>query len=57
MKIIVHYPKTKENIDALAKKVADVHADYVIEHIRQLACPAEQKVELTKAIQNYHKKS
>ena len=50
MKIIVHYPKTKENIDALAKKVADVHADYVIEHIRQLSCPAEQKVELVKAI-------
>ena len=52
MKIIVHYPKTEENKSALASKVAEVHADCVIDHICKLTCPADQKVELVKAVKN-----
>lgn len=50
MKIIVHYPKTEENKSALASKVAEVHADCVIDHICKLTCPADQKMELVKAV-------
>jgi len=50
MKITVHYPKSKEDIIALQKKVAVVHAETVIHHIEKLPCPTSQKTALLNAI-------
>lgn len=48
--VIVHYPKTEEGKRALARRVADVHADYVISTINKLNCPMKQKLELLQAV-------
>ena len=48
--VIVHYPKTQEGQRELARRVADVHADMVNQHIKKLNCPSEQKVHLLDAV-------
>ena len=48
--VIVHYPKTEEGKRELARRVADVHADYVISTINKLNCPMKQKLELLQAV-------
>lgn len=50
IKIIVHYPKTEEGRQELARRVADVHADFVISYIDKLNCPIKQKLELLQAV-------
>ena len=50
IKVIVHYPKTEEGKQELARRVADVHADFVISSINKLNCPIKQKLELLQAV-------
>lgn len=52
-RVIVHYPKGKEAQQELAKRVADVHAQTVIEMVRSMTFPAEQKVQLIHAVKSY----
>lgn len=37
--------------EELAKRVATIHAQAILEAVRQLDCPTEQKVELISAVQ------
>ena len=48
--VIVHYPKTEAGKEALAKRVADIHATSVIRQIKDLNCPTSQKLELLDAV-------
>ena len=48
--LIVHYPKTAEGREELAKRVADVHASAVTQRIKSLHCPTSQKLELLDAV-------
>ena len=50
MNIIAHYPKRQEDIEALRKKVATVHAEAAIRYIDKLNCPKEHKVALIDTI-------
>ena len=50
MKIIVHHPKSQEDISILQKKVAAVHAEAVLRYIDKLPCPKEQKLKLLNAV-------
>ena len=54
MGVIMHYPKTPEKQEELSKKVAAVHAQTVMERIRSMPCPVEQKAELIEAIIRIH---
>ena len=51
MNVIVHYPKSSEDIQALQKRVAVIHAQAVISYIQKLSCPKEQKLHLLKEIE------
>lgn len=48
--VIVHYPKTEEGKLELAKRVACIRADYILNYIRKLDCPSWQKEKLVDAI-------
>lgn len=48
--VIVHFPKTEESRQELARRMADAHADYVISTINKLKCPTRQKLELLQAV-------
>lgn len=48
--LIVHYPKTPEGREELARRVADAHASAVIQRIQSLNCSAKQKLELLDAV-------
>ena len=50
IEVVVHYPKTEEGWEELGKRVATAHANYVIEKIERLNCPAWQKLELYQAV-------
>ena len=46
----MHNPKTANGTEMLAQCVSDVHADLVIQHLKLLTCPAQQKRELLHAV-------
>ena len=48
--LIVHHPQTDEGRDALARRVADVHAASVIRRLKALNCPTCQKQALLDAV-------
>lgn len=50
IQVIVHYPGTEEGKLALARRVAEVHAGFVISAINKLNCPTKQKLELLQAV-------
>ena len=54
MGVIMHYPAGPEMQAALSKQVAAVHAQTVIENIKSMPCPVEQKGELIEAIKRIH---
>ena len=54
MGVIMHYPTTPEKQEELSKKVAAVHAQTVMEQIKAMPCPVEQKAELIEAIKRIH---
>lgn len=53
--VIVHYPKSIEKREELAKQVASVHAQTVIEYLKSMTCPAEQKSKLIESAKKVHK--
>lgn len=57
MGVIMHYPTTPEKQEELSKKVAAVHAQTVMEQIKAMPCPVEQKAELIEAIKRIHQQS
>lgn len=48
--VVFHFPETEEGKQALAKKIADVHADVVYDLIKKQNCPSEQKTKLLNAV-------
>lgn len=50
----MHYPKSIEKQQELSRRVAAVHAQTVIEKIKSMSCPVEQKAALIDAIKNIH---
>ena len=50
--MIVYYPKSVEGNKLLAQRVAQVHADSIIDRIKRLNCPSNQKTELLNAVMN-----
>ncbi|MBR0160605.1 MAG: hypothetical protein IJQ02_04900 [Oscillospiraceae bacterium] len=50
VKVIFHFPKTEEGNKVLAMRVAEVHANAVIQRIKDLDCSRAQKLELLDAI-------
>ena len=54
MGVIMHYPTTPEKQEELSKKVAAVHAQTVMEQIKAMPCPVEQRAELIEAIKRIH---
>ena len=48
--VIFHFPKTEEGSKELAGRVAEVHANAVIQRIKDLDCSRTQKLELLDAI-------
>ena len=52
LKIIVHYPETKEDAEILKKKVAQVHAESVVQHVSKLNCNNDEKVNMIDCV-NY----
>ena len=53
--IIMYYPNAPAQQDELAKRVAQVHAQTVIERVKALSCPVEQKAKLIDEIRRIHK--
>ena len=50
MKVMVYYPKAKEDTAALQRKVSEVHAQAVASYLQNLNCPKEQKLRLLNEI-------
>lgn len=50
MNIIVHYPDSEEAKQELARRVAVVHAQSVVQTVKSLSCPLEQKLALLDAV-------
>ena len=50
MNIIVHYPKCAQDVAALQKVAAKIHADAAVRYIQKLTCPKAQKMELYKEL-------
>lgn len=50
IQMIVHFPQTEEGRRELARRVAEVHADFVLDTLHGLDCPARQKLELLQAV-------
>lgn len=48
--VIIYLPKTEEGKRELAQRVADVHADFVHQYIKNLKCPSKQKEQLLDAV-------
>ena len=47
--VIVYDPKTETGRQELAERAAHVHADMIIESVKKLNCPSEQKKRLLDA--------
>ena len=56
IRLIVLPPDTDAAKDALAKAIAQVHADAVMREILALSCPTEQKLALLDAVMDDAKK-
>lgn len=48
--IVMHYPTTEEGKRELAERVAEVHADFVLNYVRKLQIPSWQKEKLVDAV-------
>lgn len=48
--VIIYYPRAEENKLELATRVAQIHADTVTMRIKNLRCPAKQKLQLLDAV-------
>jgi len=50
MNIIVHCPESEEAKQELAKRVAIVHAQAIVQKVKSLSCPLTQKIALLDAV-------
>ncbi len=50
IQVVVHYPTTEKGKQELADRVAGVHADFVLQYVRKLQCPSNQKEQLIDAV-------
>ena len=50
IRLMVHGPKTKEDQEKLASRVAEVHADAVNSRLKALNCSASEKKKLLDAV-------
>lgn len=50
MALVIHRPADEKGREALAKKVASVHAQAVVERVKAMSCSPEQKVKLMEAV-------
>lgn len=50
IEFIVHYPEVQETRRELARRLAIVHAQTVMEKLSTLSCPLDQKLRLIDAI-------
>lgn len=50
IEIIVHYPETAEGRAELSKKIAKIHAQFVLQYVNKLNCPLEQKKKLVDGV-------
>lgn len=50
IEVVVHYPTTEEGKRELAERVAEVHADFVLNYVRKLQIPSWQKEKLIDAV-------
>lgn len=50
MNIILYFPQTKAGQEELAKRVATVHAQAVLDKVKSLNCPTQQKNKLIDAV-------
>ena len=48
--VIMHFPSTEDGKEELARRVSDVHAAAVIQRIKELNCPTQQKLDLLEAV-------
>lgn len=48
--VIVYFPKTAEDNQVLARRVSEIHADFVYRRINRLNCPTTQKLQLLDAV-------
>lgn len=51
MKLILHYPDTEEKQKELARRVALLHAQAVIDYVNGLSYTLEEKINLIQQIQ------
>lgn len=51
MNIVVYNPQTEEDIKELGRKAAMIHNQVLLQSIKQLSCPNNQKQALLDAIQ------
>ena len=49
IRVVVHGPGTGAGRQELARRAAEVHAEFVADALRRLDCPARQKLELLQA--------
>ena len=54
MGVIMYHPTSLENQGELSKKVAAVHAQTIMEQMKSMPYPIEQKAELVEAIKRIH---
>ena len=50
IEIVRHFPETEEGMQELRKRVAIVHAQAILNGIRKLPIPTDQKVKLLDAV-------
>lgn len=50
IRVVVHGPGTGAGRQELARRAAEVHAEFVADALRRLDCPARQKLELLQAV-------
>ena len=48
--LVVYYPKTEEGKRELSERVADIHAETVLQMIHKQDCPSAQKLQLVDAV-------
>jgi len=56
MEIIIYSPKRKYLQEELSKRVATIHAQAILDKVRELPCPVYQKVALIEAVQDLIKR-
>lgn len=55
IEVIVHCPKNEADERELARRAAELHADFVMSAIEKLDCSANQKQELLWAIKDMYR--